>query len=109
MTPVRAADVSVILAQHGIDPDADAEMLTAALEVRGWAVTVEETGVGRARRYRAHAMHVRDNPGQKSFSIIREAVPATAPTPARALAYALAKALEKEWEGSGSCEPGSRS
>ncbi len=96
MNPVRAADVPMILAHHGIDPDADAEMLTAALEVRGWSVTAEEAGIGRVRRYTAHAMRVRNNPSDHYFPIIREVVRATGSTPARALAVALAKALEKE-------------
>ncbi len=98
MNPVRAANVSMILAHHGIDPDADAETLTAALEVRGWSVMAEEAGIGRARRYTAHATRVRNNPSDHYFPIIREAVRATGPTPARALAFALAKALEKKLE-----------
>ncbi len=58
MNPVRAADVSVILTQHGIDPDADAKTLMAVLEGRGWLVTIETTGIGRGRRYTAHATRV---------------------------------------------------
>ncbi len=108
MTPVRASEVSVILAQHGIDPDADAETLTAALKARGWLVTVEESGVGRARRYTVHATRVRGATGPSVFPILRKTVRATGSTPARTLAFALAKALEKEWERSGGCEPGSR-
>ncbi|MDP9355390.1 MAG: hypothetical protein M3R02_08935 [Chloroflexota bacterium] len=98
MTPVRAADVPAVLAQHGIDPDADAETLTAALEARGWPVTVEETGIGRTRRYTAHATRVRNNPGDRSFPIIRKTVRTTGPTLQAALAFVLAKALEKEQE-----------
>ncbi len=98
MTPVRATDVSVILAQHGLDPDADAETLTVALRARGWPVTVEETWTGRARRYTAHATRVRHNPRPYYFPIIRRTVRATGPTPRAALAFVLAKALEKEWE-----------
>ncbi|MDP9354043.1 MAG: hypothetical protein M3R02_01955 [Chloroflexota bacterium] len=105
---MRTGDAPVILAQHGIDPDADAETLTVALEVRGRSVTAEEAGIGRARRYTAHATRVRNNPSDHYFPIIREVVRATGSTPARALAVALAKALEKEWERSGSCEPESR-
>ncbi len=96
MKPRRATDVPGILARHGIDPDADAETLTAALEAQGWSVTAEEAGIGRARRYTAHATRVRNNPSEHYFPIIREVVRATGPTPARALAFALAKALEKE-------------
>ncbi len=96
MTPVRAADVSVILAQHGIDPDSDAATLTAVLEARGWPVTVEGTGIGRMRRYTAHATRVHKNPRPDSFLIVRKSIRTTGPTPRAALAFALAKALEKE-------------
>ncbi len=98
MSPVRAADVSVILAQHGIDPDADAETLTVALRARGWPVTVEEAGIGRARRYTAQATRVRDAPSPHGFPIIRKTVRATGPTARAALAFVLAKALEQEHE-----------
>ncbi len=100
MTPVRVADVPGILARHGIDPDTDAETLTAALEAHGWSVTVEETGIGRTRRYTAHATRVRNNPRDRSFPIIRKTVRTTGPTPQAALAFVLAKALEmeKEWD-----------
>ncbi len=96
MKPRRATDVPVILARHGIDPDTDAETLTAALEAHGWSVTVEETGIGRTRRYTAHATRVRNNPRDHSFPIIRKTVRTTGPTPQAALAFVLAKAMEKE-------------
>ncbi len=98
MTPVRVADVSVILAQHGIDPDADAETFRTALEARGWPVTVEATGIGRTQRYTAHATRVRDATGPGAFPIVRKSVRATGLTPQAALAFALAKAIEKEQE-----------
>nr|MDP9472699.1 hypothetical protein [Chloroflexota bacterium] len=88
-----------ILARHGIDPDADAETLTAALEAaHGWSVTVEATGIGRTRRYTAHATRVRNNPRDHYFPIIRKTVRTTGPTPRAALAFVLAKAMEKERE-----------
>ncbi|MDP9470952.1 MAG: hypothetical protein M3Q71_09850 [Chloroflexota bacterium] len=86
----------MILAQRGVDPDADAETLTSTLEARAWSVTVEEAGIGRARRYTAHATRVRNNPSEHFFPIIREVVRATGAAPTRALAFVLAKALEKE-------------
>lgn len=98
MTPVRAADVSVILAQHGIDPDADADTLMAALEASGWLVTVEATGIGRGQRYTANVTRVQENPRPGSFRIIRTSIRTTGETPRAALAFALAKALEKERE-----------
>ncbi|MDP9473042.1 MAG: hypothetical protein M3Q71_20665 [Chloroflexota bacterium] len=98
MNPVRVADVSAVLAQHGIDPDADAETLTAALKAQGWPVTVEATGIGRARRYTAHATRVRDATGPRAFPIVRKSVRATGLTPQAALAFVLAKALEMEKE-----------
>ncbi len=95
---VKVADVPAVLARHGVPPDVDAETLTRAITARGWPVTVEETWTGRARRYTAHATRVRHNPRPYSFPIIRRTVRATGPTPRAALAFALAKALEKEWE-----------
>ncbi len=98
MTPVRVVDVSVILARHGIDPDADAETLRTALEARGWPVTVEATGIGRTQRYTAHATRVHENPRPDSFPMVRTSIRTTGLTPRAALAFALAKALEKEQE-----------
>ncbi len=98
MNPVRAADVPVILARHGIDPDADAETLRTALEARGWPVTVEATGIGRGRRYTAHATRVDENPGPHAFPMVRTSRRTTGPTPRAALAFTLAKVLEKEQE-----------
>ncbi len=98
MSPVRAADVSVVLARHGIDPDADADTLMAALEGRGWHVTIEATGIGRGRRYTAHTTRVDENPRPDSFPMVRTSRRTTGPTPRAALAFALAKAIEKEQE-----------
>lgn len=98
MSPARAADVPAILAQHDLDSDADAETLTVALRARGWRVTVEETRRHGVWRSTAHASRVRNNPSDHYFPIIREAVRATGPTPRAALAFVLAKALEKERE-----------
>ncbi len=98
MKPRRATNVPGILARYGIDPDTDAETLTAALEAHGWSVTVEETGIGRTRRYTAHATRVDENPRPDSFRTIRTSRRTTGATPRAALAFALAKALEKEQE-----------
>ncbi len=98
MTPVRVADVSVVLARHGIDPDADADTLMAALEGRGWRVTIEATGIGRRRQYTAHATRVDESLRPHSFPMVRTSRRTTGPTPRAALAFALAKAIEKEWE-----------
>ncbi len=98
MSSVRAANVAVILARHGIDPDADAETLRTALEERGWPVTVEATGIGRPQRYTVHATRVHENPRPDSFSVVRTSIRTTGATPRAALAFALAKALEKEQE-----------
>ncbi len=98
MTPVRVADVPVILARHGIDPDADAETLRTALEARGWPVTVEATGIGRTQRYTAHATRVDENPRPDTFLMVRMSRRTTRPTLRAALAFTLAKVLEKEQE-----------
>ena len=89
---MKVADVPAILAQHGLPSDADAEALTAALEERGWRVTVQEVRVGAARRYTAQAAHHRGG------STIHETARATGITPQAALGVVLAKVLEKERE-----------
>ncbi len=98
MKPRRATDVPGILARHGIDPDADADTLMAALEGRGWLVTIEATGIGRGRRYTAHATRVDESLRPHSFRMVRTSRRTTGATPRAALAFALAKALEKEQE-----------
>ncbi len=59
-------------------------------------MTAEEAGIGRARRYTAHATRVRNATGSGAFPIVRKTVRATGLTPQAALAFVLAKALEKE-------------
>ncbi len=96
MTPVRAADVPAILARHGIDPDADAETLRTALEARGWPVTVEDTRLGAVQRYTAQTFCVRTHSRDPALVTMRPSVQATGATPRAALAFLLAKVLEKE-------------
>ncbi len=98
MKPQRTTDVPGILARHGIDPDADAETLMATLEGRGWLVMIEATGIGRGRRYTAHATRVDENPRPDSFLMVRMSRRTTRPTLGAALAFTLAKVLEKEQE-----------
>ncbi len=96
MNPVRAADVSAVLARHGIDPDADAETLRTVLEARGWPVTVEDTRLGAVQRYTAHTFCVRTHSRDPALVTMRPSVQATGATPRAALAFLLAKVLEKE-------------
>ncbi len=99
MSLVRVADVAGILAQHGIDPDANLETLRTVLEARGWPVTVEETRIGVVRRYTAQTFRVcTTHPRDPSLRTMRSSVRATGSTPRAALAFVLAKALEKEHE-----------
>lgn len=51
----RRRDVPGVLARHGIDPNANAEELAAALAARGWRVSVEEDAGSRQPRWRALA------------------------------------------------------
>ncbi len=95
---VRVADVSVILAGHGIDPDADAETLRDVLEARGWPVTVEETRVGTVRRYTAQTFRIRTHSRDPALVTMSPSVRATGATSRAALAFLLAKVLEKERE-----------
>ena len=56
---MKRADVPVVLARHGIDPDADADALVAALAGRGWAVTREEEETAPRQRPRWRALATR--------------------------------------------------
>ncbi len=96
MSLVRVAEVSMILAHHGIDPDADAETLRTVLEARGWPVTVEDTRLGAVQRYTAHTFCVRTHSRDPALVTMRPSVQATGATPRAALAFLLAKVLEKE-------------
>ena len=58
-----------VLAQHGIDPDADVDDLTALLEARGWRVTLEQAmgrGRGQVQRGSGHAT-LAAPPGSSAF------------------------------------------
>ncbi len=58
VTRVDVQQTRVVLEQHGIDPDADVDDLTALLAARGWRVTVEQAfgrGRGQVPRWSGNA------------------------------------------------------
>ena len=103
MSPA-ARDVPAVLARHGIDPDADAPTLLAALAARGWEARVEElatrpTGTtGLAPRFRVLALRTRPpgevtgRPGHHVAHRGRQAGGRTAAALGRVLAAVLERA-----------------
>ncbi len=94
---MNRANAAVVLARHSIDPDADADTLVAALETRGWQVTVDEvlTSAGPGRRYRAMVCHP-SSPEKHPARGFPAHLQHTGPTAAAALAAVLATVLERE-------------
>jgi len=95
---VKRADVPVVLARHGVDPDLDAEGLIAALTARGWRATVEEVGAGPRSGPRVSVLATRPKPagaasGYRSFPDHAQAL---GRTEAEALARVLAAVLAQE-------------
>ncbi len=55
---VSVLKARAVLAEHGIDPNADVDTLMALLEARGWQVSLEQSAGGDGRRparWSAHA------------------------------------------------------
>ncbi len=88
-----------VLVQHGIEPDAGVEDLTALLEGRGWQVSLEQTagrGGGRPPRWSAHAT-LAVPPGSPVFH--RPAhISISGPDGRDVLTRVVARLLEKEQE-----------
>ena len=85
-----------ILKEHGIDPDAGAKSLMAALAARGWRVTVEEPSVQRGPHVTAQACRHRDRQEHGHYGVVRETVWATGPSRVVVLRLVLARALKRE-------------
>ncbi len=83
-----------VLKQHGIDPTSDPETLTAAIEARGWRVSVEQAasrgGSGRPRRWRVLATLREHRTG------VTPHLRASGPTAENVLVRVLAQTLERE-------------
>ncbi len=95
---VNRANVAGVLMRHGVDPDADADTLTALLAARGWQASVEETGRSPAagpKRYRAVATRPR---GVSPYPVHLQQ---TGRTAAEALAHVLATVLERSERSDG--------
>jgi hypothetical protein len=94
---IGLAQARAILAARGIDPDAGAEVLAAAVEAHGWRVETErnDTGgrTGRVARWRALATRA-GAAGDDRAS--HRTVPAAGRSEADVLAVVLAKVLERE-------------
>lgn len=95
--PVKRSAVPAILARHGIVPEADAATLTAALEARGWQVTVEAVAGRRRGQLRYHALaHRPQPPADTWFFVLSAHRQARGRTAAEVLAVLLAKVLRGE-------------
>jgi hypothetical protein len=90
-------DVPAVLARHGVDPDADAAALLAALEARGWEAGVEgpgTDGAGRTPRFRALAFRRRAVPRDRGHGT-QDHRQASGRTAEEALGRVLAAVLER--------------
>ena len=90
---MNRANTAIVLMRHGVDPDADADTLTALLAARGWQASVEETGRSPAagpKRYRAVASR------PQGVGRYPTHLQHTGRTAAEALASVLATVLERD-------------
>ncbi len=97
MTLAGVLKARALLVQHGIDPDADMDDLTARLKGRGWRVSLEQTGGGgggRPPRWSGQAS-LPPPPGRPVFYRPLH-VSVTGADGRDVLIRLLAKALEKE-------------
>ncbi len=87
-----------VLTAHGVDPDADSTTLVAAIEARGWRVTVEEETIGdrsgRPPRWRALATQVSER--QEHPTRFRPHIRVSGRSAQHVLIGVLAQALERE-------------
>ncbi len=87
-----------VLTQHGIAPAADADTLIAAIEERGWRVSLEQAAsrgsAGRPRRWRVLAMRAPEV--RKRVIGVYPHLLASGPNARDVLAHVLAQALERE-------------
>ena len=87
-----------VLKQHGIDPNADPETLTAAIEERGWRVSLEQPAErgsgGRPRRWRLLATQAPEV--HKGVIGVYPHLVASGPNAQTVLIRVLAQALEHE-------------
>ncbi len=83
-----------VLKQHGIDPTSDLETLTAAIEARGWGVSVEPAASrgtsGRPRRWRVLVTLREHRTGVTPY------LRTSGPTAENVLVRVLAQTLERE-------------
>ncbi len=99
MTLASVLKARAVLVQHGIDPDAHVDDLTARLEARGWHVSVEQTAGrdgGRPPRWSGQAT-LPPQPGSPVFYRPLH-VSVTGQDGRDVVRRLLAKALEKERE-----------
>ncbi len=99
MSPVRGvAKARAVLTAHGVDPDGDVKLLVAAIEARGWRVSVEQesTGDRSGRASRWHALATRATQPQAQPSGFRPHLRSSGPSARHVLIAVLAQALERE-------------
>ena len=100
MTTTAVLKARAVLAQHGINPDADVDDLTTLLEARGWRVTLEQAfgrGRGQPPRWSGHAT-LAAPPGSPKFRHA-EHIRVSEADGQEALLRILSKVLEKEQDG----------
>ncbi len=87
-----------ILVEHGFDPESPAEALTAAIEARGWRVSVEQelTGDRSGRPQRWRALATRPPDPQASPAGARPHLMASGSSARDVLIVVLAQALTQE-------------
>ncbi len=88
-----------LLVQHGFDPNADAEALTAAIEARGWHVQVDREPPGNEEPHQsAHwAQAIQPAPPEDLDDLVH--LSATGATAQDVLRIVLAKVLVQELAG----------
>ncbi len=88
-----------ILLKHGLDPDADAEALTATIEARGWHVQVDRVPPGNEGHHQpAHwAQAIQPAPPEDLDDLVH--LSATGATAQDVLRIVLAKVLVQEQAG----------
>ena len=100
MTTMGATQARTVLSEHGIDPDADADALTALLEARGWRVGLEAAeGRGRWRSPWWSGRATRAAPPGSRVGRRPEHVSVSGADGRAVLARILATVLEQERKG----------
>lgn len=100
MTRVSVLKARAVLAQQGINPDADVEDLTALLEDRGWQISMEQAmGRGRGQLPRWSGLATLATPPGSPVFHRGEHIRVSGADGQEVLVQVLAKVVEKERDG----------